>query len=192
MPMPSALQTSPAPLTADRIVTEALALMQEQGLEALSLRRLAGRLGVQAMSLYWHIRNKEDLLRLMGQKLFSDAMAGMGDQQTWQDWGRAYGHRLWALYHSTRDAARLTFALGHSEADFRSFAQDMAAQLAHYGLDAQQAVLLHSSVQALVIGWAGFDSSYGDKLGKLIPLQPAMTSSLDALLRGLVDRMEQS
>jgi AcrR family transcriptional regulator len=50
------------PLSRDRVVTEAMALADEQGLPALSMRALAGRLGVEAMSLYHHVPGKEALL----------------------------------------------------------------------------------------------------------------------------------
>src|SRR5438105_13507366 len=49
-------------LSRERICREALALVDEEGLEALSMRRLGARLGVEAMSLYNHVRNKADLL----------------------------------------------------------------------------------------------------------------------------------
>src|SRR4051812_32385650 len=49
-------------LTRERVCAEALALVDEEGLEALSMRRLGARLGVEAMSLYRHVRDKADLL----------------------------------------------------------------------------------------------------------------------------------
>jgi TetR/AcrR family tetracycline transcriptional repressor len=177
------------PLTPDRIISEAIALMQEQGLDAVSLRRLAARLGVQAMSIYWHIRNKDELLGLMSQKIFADAMTSLPDCRTWQEWGRGYGLGLWAMYRDVRDAARLTFSLNHSEEDFRRFAQGIADHLARLGLDANQSILLHSSIQSLVIGWAGFDRSYGETMGKLFAIAPAMAQSLDALIAGLESTM---
>ncbi|MBB3954785.1 TetR/AcrR family transcriptional regulator [Novosphingobium sediminicola] len=175
---------SPAPLSAERIVGEAIALMQEQGLDAVSLRRLAGRLGVQAMSIYWHIPNKEELLRRMSQRLYALAMADMPQCATWQDWARAYGRALWTMYHSARDAARLTFSLGYVEEDFRNFREYLAQRLQPLGLSAAEAVQLHSAIQALVIGWAGFDNTYGEVMGKLTPIEPAVMDSLEALIVG--------
>jgi AcrR family transcriptional regulator len=48
--------------TREDICNAALALVDEEGLEALSMRRLGGRLGIEAMSLYHHVRDKADLL----------------------------------------------------------------------------------------------------------------------------------
>jgi AcrR family transcriptional regulator len=50
------------PLTRDRVIDAALMLMDEEGLEAVTMRRLAKELGVEAMSLYHHVEDKEDLL----------------------------------------------------------------------------------------------------------------------------------
>jgi|UPI0007C457F6 TetR/AcrR family tetracycline transcriptional repressor len=49
-------------LTRDRVLSEALALLDRDGLEALNMRGLAKHLGVTPMALYNHVTNKEDLL----------------------------------------------------------------------------------------------------------------------------------
>lgn len=51
-----------APLTRERVLRAALEMADELGVESLSMRRLGGRLGVEAMSLYNHVTNKEDVL----------------------------------------------------------------------------------------------------------------------------------
>ncbi|MBD3677490.1 MAG: TetR/AcrR family transcriptional regulator C-terminal domain-containing protein [Rhodobacteraceae bacterium] len=53
------------PLSRDRIAEAAVALSDEAGIEALSMRKLAQRLGVEAMSLYNHVGGKDDLLSAM-------------------------------------------------------------------------------------------------------------------------------
>ena len=50
------------PLSKERVLQAAVALADEEGIEALSMRRLANELGVKAMSLYNHVANKDDLL----------------------------------------------------------------------------------------------------------------------------------
>jgi len=51
-------------LSRDRIVATAVGLLDAQGLDGLTMRRLADRLGAGVMSLYWHVDNKEDVLDL--------------------------------------------------------------------------------------------------------------------------------
>jgi len=56
-------KTAPrTPLSRDRILRTALAIVDKNGLEALSMRKLAAELGVDAMSLYNHVKNKEDIV----------------------------------------------------------------------------------------------------------------------------------
>jgi AcrR family transcriptional regulator len=50
------------PLTRERVLQAAVSMADTEGIEALTMRRLAGRLQVEAMSLYNHVDNKDDLL----------------------------------------------------------------------------------------------------------------------------------
>jgi AcrR family transcriptional regulator len=62
----------PAGLTRERVCKAALALVDEEGLDALSMRRLGARLGVEAMSLYRHVRGKSDLLDALHAAVLGD------------------------------------------------------------------------------------------------------------------------
>ena len=53
-----------SPLSRARIVATAVELLDAQGLDGLTMRRLADRLGSGVMSLYWHVDNKEDVFDL--------------------------------------------------------------------------------------------------------------------------------
>lgn len=63
---------STSPLGRDVIVSAALRLVDEAGLEALTVRRLGDRLGVTMMALYWHVRDKAELLDLVGEAVMAD------------------------------------------------------------------------------------------------------------------------
>ena len=63
------------PLQREVIVVAARELIREGGLEALSLRRLAERLGVTAPALYAHVRDKTDLLRAVAEGEFAALVA---------------------------------------------------------------------------------------------------------------------
>jgi Bacterial regulatory proteins, tetR family. len=65
MPMPRRPIPSPEsriPLNRDRVLRAAVALADEEGIESLKMRKLGLRLGVEAMSLYNHVANKDDIL----------------------------------------------------------------------------------------------------------------------------------
>ena len=59
------------PLTRERVIDAALALMDTEGLEALTMRRLGRDLGVEAMSLYNHVRDKDDILDAISERVMS-------------------------------------------------------------------------------------------------------------------------
>jgi AcrR family transcriptional regulator len=56
-------------LSRERLVGAALELINEDGLDALSMRALADRLDVKAASLYWHVRDRRELLELLAESM---------------------------------------------------------------------------------------------------------------------------
>lgn len=93
--MPARSRGKTDPLTVDAIVDEACALIAEDGLAALSMRRLGAALGVDPMAVYHHVPNKRELLSLvMGRTV--GAMALPPPDDPWdvrvRDWATAYWH----------------------------------------------------------------------------------------------------
>lgn len=172
------------PLSANRIVSEALALLAEEGLDKVTLRRLAARLNVQAMSLYWHIENKDELYRRMSHAVFTDCLNSIPECSSWQMWLRAFGLELWRAQHEVRDAARLIFGARPSGVALQQLATQIIAPLTAFGISASDALKMQSSVQAMVIGWTGFDQSFGEELEQVVPVKATMEDSLEALIAG--------
>lgn len=65
-------RTPRVPLSRGRVLRAAVALADENGIESLSMRKLGEALGVEAMSLYHHVANKDDLLDGMIDVVFSE------------------------------------------------------------------------------------------------------------------------
>lgn len=64
LPRPVQEPRNEPPLSLERIVVTAVELLDAQGIDGLTMRRLAERLGSGVMSLYWHVDNKEDVFDL--------------------------------------------------------------------------------------------------------------------------------
>jgi TetR/AcrR family transcriptional regulator, tetracycline repressor protein len=99
-------------MTLDRetVVRAALRLLDKAGLDGLSLRKLASKLGVQAPALYWHFKSKQDLLDEMATTAFADAIREFGmpaESITWSAWAIEFGHRLRQMLLRHRDGAKL-------------------------------------------------------------------------------------
>jgi len=82
-----------APLTRERALDAAVALADREGLEALTMRRLAEVLGVEAMSLYHHVPNKDAILDGMVDRVFLEIEAPRADL----DWRAALRRRMCAV-----------------------------------------------------------------------------------------------
>jgi AcrR family transcriptional regulator len=67
-----------APLTRDRVLTAACAIADEAGLDALTMRRLADDLGVEAMSIYYHLPNKDAILTGLIELVFAEIEREVG------------------------------------------------------------------------------------------------------------------
>lgn len=63
------------PLSAESITTTALDVLSRYGLGDLSMRRLARELDVQPSALYWHVKNKQDLLVLIAERICAEVDA---------------------------------------------------------------------------------------------------------------------
>ncbi len=97
-----------APLTRERVLRAAVALADQGGFESLTMRKLAKELGVEAMSLYNHVANKDDLLDGMVDLVFAEIELPSSDG----DWKAAMRARA----VSTRDALnRHRWAIGLME-----------------------------------------------------------------------------
>ena len=90
-------------LTRERVIDAALRVMDSEGLEAVSMRRVAREVGVEAMSLYNHVRDKEDLLAGIQQRVFSEFAFDA-------DPGDPYGNGV-RVAHAWRDLMRTHPAL---------------------------------------------------------------------------------
>ena len=74
-------KTRREPVTRERVIAAALKLMDAEGLDAVTMRRVGRELGVEAMSLYNHVRDKEDVLAGIVELVMSefDPPASHGD-----------------------------------------------------------------------------------------------------------------
>ncbi|MXQ55954.1 TetR/AcrR family transcriptional regulator C-terminal domain-containing protein [Shimazuella alba] len=89
-----------------RIVVVALELIDKVGLHQLTMRKLAESLGIQAGALYWHVKNKEELLGLLVDEI-SSKITWPEDEISWKEaitsWARSFRNIL----HRYRDSAEI-------------------------------------------------------------------------------------
>jgi AcrR family transcriptional regulator len=93
--------SGPQPLSREAIVTAAIEIADADGLEAVSIRRLATKLDARPMSLYSHIGRKGDLIDLMVDEVMGGAIIPDGGPPT-DDWREALRQIAQATRESTR------------------------------------------------------------------------------------------
>ena len=86
-------------LSRDQIVRAALELLDAEGLDALSMRKLGARLGAGATSLYWHVANKDELIELVMDEVYAAVV--LPEAADWRETARvfAYGMRHAVFEH---------------------------------------------------------------------------------------------
>jgi TetR/AcrR family tetracycline transcriptional repressor len=148
--------TERAPVSREAVVDAALALLAEGGLDAVSFRRIAARLGVSGPTLYWHVENKRQLMDLMAEELVRRAGRGAAHPahgQPWWEWLREHARHMFAALIATRDAPRVLAGNRPSQEGFAEIEQTLAV-LVEAGLTPGQAQMTLFTIGAYVIGAA--------------------------------------
>jgi TetR/AcrR family tetracycline transcriptional repressor len=81
-------------LTRERVVEEALAIIAHDGAQALTMRRLAARLGVVPGALYHHVRNKQQLQDLLLDNVLAEVDIHLNPSLAWTEQLKVLAHRL--------------------------------------------------------------------------------------------------
>ncbi len=97
--MPSELE-----LDADQIVAAAVEIMRESGLDAISMRSVANRLGVTPPPVYSRIGNKDALIDAVAEHLLDDLAPDLERGETWPDYARRWTRRLRARLIEAADS----------------------------------------------------------------------------------------
>ncbi|WP_223830199.1 TetR/AcrR family transcriptional regulator C-terminal domain-containing protein [Paenibacillus arenilitoris] len=82
--MKTSHESQKKPIDLSVIVQAALTLLQEEGLAQLTMRKLAARLDIKGASLYWHIKNKNELLSLIADRICKEIKPA-NDRAAWEE-----------------------------------------------------------------------------------------------------------
>lgn len=96
-----------AAIRQEQIVEAAFALLDESGIEGVSLRKVACRLGIRAPSLYWHFSSKQALVDAMADALIRDVAREIPEGQQWRATLHQIAREFRQGFKSHRDGARV-------------------------------------------------------------------------------------
>ncbi|OLF08040.1 TetR family transcriptional regulator [Actinophytocola xinjiangensis] len=98
-PAPDEVRPGPKPaLTLDAILDAAIAIADEQGMDALSMRAVGQRVGRTGMALYTYVPNKNELIDLMYDRVHAELPDGPPADDGWRPGVEAWAGELWAFY----------------------------------------------------------------------------------------------
>jgi TetR/AcrR family tetracycline transcriptional repressor len=145
--------TARVPLSPEDVVDAALALVDGDGFDSLSMRGLAKSMGVYPSALYWHAGNKDQLLALVCQRVLEEIALPPLDGTDWQDWIVTMG----------TDARRVLGSHPHLAAYFVSqlqistssllLAERTLAVLSRAGFCGDSLLHAYNSVLGSIFGW---------------------------------------
>jgi TetR/AcrR family transcriptional regulator, tetracycline repressor protein len=143
-------------LTRDAIVRRALKIGETEGLDAVSLRRLASEFGVTPMALYRHVRDKQDLINAMAELAMEglDLTVGFRTSMSWTDQVR----RAMLNFRDQMDERPLALQLqiaygGDNLAAFWRTVEDVLGVLLSAGFKPREAAKLIRIVSNLLAGY---------------------------------------
>jgi AcrR family transcriptional regulator len=169
-------------LTHELLVKTALRIADEEGLDALSMRRLGAELGVDPMAAYRHLPNKKALLAAVVEAVLADADVEMDPSSPWQEQFRQVAHAYLAaiLAHSPA-VARLAATMPMNTLDSLRIVEHGAAVLASAGVPLADAVLAVQAVGQLTSGSVLLEAFWREwaETGGQVYLYPPMLPAPD-------------
>jgi len=161
-------------LDKDKITAEALALLNDVGLEGLTTRALAQRLGVKQPALYWHFRDRRALLDAMNDAMMAPFLtAPPAPDMAWQDQLFTLGSTMRRALLSCRDGALIHAG---TRAD-RGLLETQMQALTQAGLPPDRAVRVLVAIGRMVVGWVLEEQAEGS-----IPPEVTPGSAAEAAL----------
>jgi TetR/AcrR family tetracycline transcriptional repressor len=181
-----------AKLDQGAIVSAAFEVLNSTGLDGLSLRLVADRLGVQAPALYWHVHNKAELISLMAATFSAAAFQGIAAGKTWREKLMFAARARREAMLKQRDSARVC-VIAQPRKSAADVAPELTAPLIAVGLNARQALSYQAAVIAYTVGWVAYEQSQEmhDFLTQLFDFDESFEAGLQAMVSGFPEAPAQ-
>jgi AcrR family transcriptional regulator len=143
-------------LAKEDIVRAALDTLDAEGLEGLTLRKVAGRLDVQAPALYWHVRSKQELLDEMGTEIWRRISRRMEERpldEPWREALTAYARIARAELLAHRDGAKMATGTTLTDVEVLRRREPRLAAMMRQGFTVRSAAQANVLLHHFVIGF---------------------------------------
>jgi TetR/AcrR family transcriptional regulator, tetracycline repressor protein len=133
----------------EMVARAGLRLLNEVGLEQLTLRSLGSELKVQAATIYWHFKSKEELIDEMATMVLAEGsrlLVPARESSDWSVWAATFGTGLRKTLLAYRDGARMVSGTRLTNTEYMKTAERIGGKLVESGLTVRQAVVLMSTI----------------------------------------------
>lgn len=133
----------------EKVLRAGLALLDEVGLEQVTLRRLGAALGVQAATIYWHFKSKEELIDEMATTVLAEGAPHLVPSRNtadWAVWVMAFGNGLRRTLLTYRDGARMVAGTRLTNTVYPQTVERISRTLVDSGFSVRQTAVLLSTV----------------------------------------------
>jgi len=141
------------PITREAIVETALRLLDKDGLDELSMRRLADELDTGPASLYWHVGSKDGLLELIFDRVIGEVEMPEPEPDRWQEQLKEVGRAGRAMILRHRDIVRISIGRIPMGPNALRASEGIFSILRAGGVPDQLAVTAHHLLFAIINGF---------------------------------------
>jgi AcrR family transcriptional regulator len=138
------------------VVRTALRVLNKTGLDGLTVRKIASELDVQAPALYWHFKNKRELLDEMATTVFADSVREHGlprEDLLWVEWATEFARGLRHTLLRYRDGARMFSGRYLTDSSLYAPMEVALGKFAEAGFSLSEAAGVLHTIYCYVVGF---------------------------------------
>jgi AcrR family transcriptional regulator len=165
------------PITREGVLDAAARVLEQDGVDGLSMRRVAEELSTGPASLYWHVRNKHELLQPLFERFNAEIALPEADPAIWQAQLKVLGRQVRAVAHRHRDYARLSLGRIPSGPSLARFVEWLFQLLEPVGVP-DQVIAYFGDLISLYVGAYAFEESLGPPAPTGEPLTQAQIGAM--------------
>jgi TetR/AcrR family tetracycline transcriptional repressor len=169
------------------IVDAAWAVVERDGVDALTTRTIASELGVKSPAIYWHVPSMTALHSLMVERMLTESIRNPHPAERWQDWLRDVGTAQRRNFLSHRDSGRILAMAPPTEVTRNEVIPMLTAPLVKAGFAPGDAVAAAGAVASFILGWVIYEQSAeaSSYVASMVDLASAFEFGLNAFIGGL-------
>jgi TetR/AcrR family transcriptional regulator, tetracycline repressor protein len=153
----------------DMVIRGAMELLNEVGLERLTLRLLGRELKIQAATLYWHFKSKEELIDAMATTVLAEGGAQLipaNESRDWGIWAASFGTGLRKTLLAYRDGARMVIGTRLTDTTYMKAVERIVTKFIESGFTIRQTVVVLSTIYNYTLSFVMEEQAVFPRPGK--------------------------